>query len=49
MEGVCGVIVYHSYQFDEFKTFTSVSISMTCYMVLSTDCVLCVTHQMVQY
>ena len=40
MEGVCGVIVYRTYQFDEFETFSSISISITCWMVLPTNCVL---------
>ena len=47
MEGVCGVIVYRTYQFDEFKKLSSISISITCWMALPTNCVLCVTCQMV--
>ena len=43
MEGVCGVIVYCTYQFDEFKKFSSVSISITCWMVYTSNqlCVVC--------
>ena len=45
MEGVCGVIVYRIVAYHQFS---SISISITCWMVLPTNCVLCVSRQMVR-